>query len=801
MKLKYLFTAIISVLFASAIFGQNSGSIIAGRVTDQNGAVISGANVEIKNAKGETKSTATDSNGNFAFSNTETGNYRIKIEKTGFAPLSQDVASGQNNLSFALKVLGVGATVEVSNATYAVEDANTATKLNVPLKDVPQSVQVVNQNLLRDRATFSFSEAVTQNVSGITRHTTDLTGSGAGDFLRFRGFSGSYNNSYLRDGLKQVNYGANETADVERIEVLKGTSSVLYGRSEPGGVINLVSKQPVSDNFVSFDFTGGQFNFYRPQVDAGGKLFSDKLLYRLNFAYQYDGNFREDADGKRVFVAPVLLWKPTEKLQISFDAEYLRERRGMDVGQLLVNGRVPDVPVERSYGEPFNRSFQQNRNGGIRGRYDFNSDWSIQSAYRTQFFDYALFGAFPALYFAAAVEADGRTVNRDLAAIDFTERWHYSDTNVTGRFSTGRVKHNILGGFEYGYTDGIYNHEFYLAGFVFPAFPTTDIFTPTAPLSYDFAQNYIRSTLPESRFPYRFGNRLKTNGVYVQDLIEFTPQFKVLIGGRYDSFSQRFYEEPNPIQRATDKRFSPRIGFVYQPLEYLSFYASYGNSFSPQFPNQRTLDNRLFDPSIGEQFEAGVKLSGFRGKLSGSLALYNLTYKNLVVADPNNPGTSIQTGEQRSRGIELDISANPVRGLNLTGNYAAINAVVSKDTEATLIGRFLPNTARHNGNFWATYRFVGANNFLRNFGIGAGLQAVGKRFTNLSNFGVVPGFARVDATAFYDFSANEKTNMRFAVNLQNLTNKRYYESAFGFNDTVYPGSPFRALFSLKITRR
>jgi len=801
MKSKYLFTVILSLLFASAAFGQSRGSVIAGRVTDQNGAVISGANVEIKNSKGATETTVTDSNGNFSFSNTEAGNYRLKIEKTGFALLSQDVSSGQSNLVLTLKVFGVGATVEVVSETYTTEDSITATKLNVPLKDIPQSVQVVNQNLLRDRATFSFSEAVTQNVSGITRHTTDLTGSGAGDFLRFRGFSGSYNNSYLRDGLKQVNYGANETADVERIEVLKGAASVLYGRSEPGGVVNLVSKQPTSDNFVSFDFTGGQFDFYRPQVDAGGKVFSDKLLYRLNFAYQYDGNFREDADGKRVFVAPVLLWKPTEKLQISFDAEYLRERRGMDVGQLLVNGRVPDVPVERSYGEPFNRSFQQNKNGGIRGRYDFNSNWSVQSAYRTQFFDYALFGVFPALYFAPPVQSDGRTVNRDLASIDFTERWHYSDSNINGRFSTGKIKHNILGGFEYGYTNGIYNHEFYLAGFVFPAFPTTDIFTPTAPLSYEFAQNYIRSTLPESRFPYRFGNRLKTNGVYVQDLIEFTPKFKVLIGGRYDIFKQRFYEEPNPIQIGNDKKFSPRVGFVYQPLEYLSFYASYGNSFSPQFPNQRTLDNRLFKPSVGEQFESGVKLNGFRGKLSGSLAFYNLTFTNLVVSDPNNPGTSIQTGEQRSRGIELDVSANPVRGLNLIGSYSAIQATVTKDTNELLIGRFLPNTARHNGNFWATYRFIESNNFWKNFGIGAGLQAVGKRFTNLANFGVVPGFSRVDATAFYDFSANEKTQMRFAVNLQNLANKRYYESAFGFNDTVYPGSPFRALFSLKITRR
>ena len=194
-------------------------------------------------------------------------------------------------------------------------------------------------------------------------------------------------------------------------------------------------------------------------------------------------------------------------------------------------------------------------------------------------------------------------------------------------------------------------------------------------------------------------------------------------------------------------------------------------------------------------------MSGFRGKLSGSLALYNLTYTKLVVADPNNPGASIQTGEQRSRGIELDVSANPVQGLNLIGNYSAIQATVSKDTDADLVGRFLPNTARHNGNVWATYRFARANNFWKNFGIGAGVQSVGRRFTNLANFGVVPGFTRFDATAFYNYAANEKTQVRLAVNLQNLANKRYYESAFGFNDTVFPGSPFRALFSLKITRR
>ena len=358
---------------------------------------------------------------------------------------------------------------------------------------------------MRDRATFEVAEAVTQNVSGVTRSTTDLTGSGAGDFLRLRGFSGSYNNSYLRNGLKFPNYGVTETADVDRIEVLKGASSVIYGRAEPGGVVNLVTKQPVADRFVTFDFTGGQFNFYRPQVDAGGKLFSDKLIYRFNAAFQADETFRQYAGGKRVFVAPAFLWKPTEKLQINFDLSYLRERRGMDVGQPLVGGRPANLSVRRNYTEPFSRAFQQNRSGEVRARYDFNSNWAIQTAYRTQFFDYTLFGAFPSFFLAPPVQADGRTVNRDLASTDYTERWHYSDTNLTGKFSTGRIKHNVLGGYEYGYTNGIYNHEFYLAAFLgAAAFPTTDLYTQTAPLDYKFAQQFIRSSQAfvfPSRFP------------------------------------------------------------------------------------------------------------------------------------------------------------------------------------------------------------------------------------------------------------------------------------------------------------
>lgn len=786
-----------------AISAQTDAQSVTGKVTDQSGGAIVTALVTLLDSQtGKARTTTTDVNGEFTFGNVVGGTYRLSVEKPGFVSLSQDVVPGEPLTRLVLQVSGVSDVVEVSAESYLVTDATTAAKINAPLRDIPQSVQVINQNLLRDRATFNFAEAVTQNVSGVTRHTTDLTGSGAGDFLRLRGFSGSYNNSYLRDGLKFVNYGATEIADVERIEVLKGTSSVLYGRAEPGGVINFLTKEPLSQRSLSVELTGGNFDFFRGHLDTTGTVFgSDKFFYRFNGIYQYEGNFRDVAGGKRVFLAPTFFWKPVEKLQLKFGGNYLREVRGADVGLVAVNGRPADVDIERNYGEPFNRAYQQNRNSNVRGRYDFNGKWSVQSAYQTQFLDYSLFAAFPAFFGGPAVAPDGKTIIRDFASTDYTERWHYVDTTVTGSFSTGKVRHNLVGGFEFGVQRGIYHHDFYLGYFLGPAaFPSTDVFQPTAPLSYEFVQNFIRST-QAFVFPSYYRLRIKAAGGYVQDLMTLTRQLKLLVGARFDRYQQRYLDEPtNALQNTTDKRVSPRVGLVYQPVELISLYASYGSSFSPQFPGQLTVDNRALKPSVGEQYEAGVRLNAWQGTLQATLALYNLTFRDLLVADPRNPGFSIQTGEQRSRGLELDVTANPWRGFNLTGTYAATQASVTEDTTAQLVGRFLPNTARHSGNLWATYRFDETSRF-NGFGFGFGVQAVGKRFTNLANDTILPAFGRADATAFYERDASEKTRIRFAINFQNLTNHRYSASATPFASFIFPGAPFTVLGSVKITRR
>ena len=796
-------TLLILLAFAQ-IFGQSQSAAMFGKITDERGAAIKNAVVTIENERQKLTATTGD-DGNFKFDSLKLQNYRIVVTKNGFADSTRTVTLIENRqfeLNFTLQIGAVNAEVEVAapNETYVTTNNQTALKSNVRSLDAPQNIEVINQNLLTDRATFDFARAAEQNAAGVTRDTTDLTGSGAGDFLRLRGFEASYNNNYLRDGLKFANYGANEIADVERVEILKGTSSVLYGRAEPGGVVNLVTKQPQADSVYSLQFTAGQFNFYRPQFDATGTVLgSEKLLYRVNAAYQADGGFQDFSGGKRGFVAPVLLWKPTNKAEIKFFGEFLKERRGIESAQLTVNGKPADVPVTRNYGEPFNRAFQQNRNFGVRGRYEFNSKLSVSSAYRGQLLDYSLFVVFPA-FFGQPLAADNRTVIRDLASTDYTERWHDSDSSLNARFSTGTIKHNVVAGYEYGYQNGIYHHDYYFGNLLGAfRFPTTDVYTPTPALNREFAQNYIKS-VAAFRFPSYYRLRLESNGVYAQDLIQITKQFKALIGVRADNYKQRFgYENSTLIERTNDTAISPRFGLVYQPREFVAIYANYGRAFRPQFPNQSTFDNRAFAPSTGEQFEAGAKFDALGGKLVSTVALYNLTYKNLLAADPNNAGFSIQTGKQRSRGIEIDLTAQPVRNLNLTANYAATQAQVTSNTNRLLVGRFLPNTARHNANVWATYKFD--KDILRGFGFGAGLQAVGRRFTSLGNNAILPAFARVDATAFYEFDANEKTRTRFAVNLENVTDKRYYESAFTYNNTVYAAAPFRALASFRITRK
>jgi iron complex outermembrane receptor protein len=780
-----------------AVGAQPSTSTVTVTVRDQSGGAVLGVQLVMAGA-GLERTAMVDAAGIATFQAVPPGRYDIEATRTGFTPASLRgivVAAGEPlALVVTLRVPGVSAEVTVTGAAGYVEGAAvTAAKMRLDVRDVPQSIQVVNRALLDDRATFDFALAVTQNVSGATRSQYDLTGAGISSGLALRGFDLGYANNFMRDGIKFPNYGISEAGDVERIEVLKGPSSVLYGRAEPGGVVNLVTKKPLSAPFFDISLQAGQFGLVRPQGDVSGPIDAGATVrYRVNAVYERASTFRDDVDSRRVSVAPMLSWQPDGRTFLSVSGRYLHDRRGTDYGLLVRDGVLPDaVPTSRSYSEAASQTTAEGRRADVLLRRSLGGSWAIQSAYHYEHLGLDLPRQILPTFFEEPIGADGRTVSRMALPASFPEDWQYVDSSLQGQLQTGRISHDLLFGVEAGYQKVTSSYDFYLAA------PATDLFDTTAPISEAQLDRFLASTAPD--FLDRSTLKRRTVSGYAQDLVALTTQLKVLIGARFDDFDTTTTDRlTDTVARDPSRAVSPRLGLVYQPTEVVSLYGSYARSLGRTYPGRFTVNGGAFKAVRGEQYEAGLKLSQPSGRLSGTFALFQLTNDNLSAPDPNNPGFSIQSGQQRSRGLELDVSARPGRGLNLLATYSFMQPEVSAG-DVFAIGNLLPNAARHNGNLWATYTVAGGA--LEGLGLGGGLQLVGERFTSLDNSILLPGFGRVDASAFYTVRRGSRVDLRLQMNLQNVLGRRYLESGTTFGTYVFPGAPRTLLVSAAVTRR
>jgi iron complex outermembrane receptor protein len=351
------------------------------------------------------------------------------------------------------------------------------------------------------------------------------------------------------------------------------------------------------------------------------------------------------------------------------------------------------------------------------------------------------------------------------------EQENYTLQNeIIGEFNTGSVRHNILFGVELARYRFAYDFER-------ASIAPLDIFNPQygaqrGDFNPDFAEEYGANNL----------------GIYAQDLIEILPNLKVLAGLRFDS-NDIFYRDTLADAfdfEQSESDFSPRLGIVYQPSESTSIYASWSNSFNPQFFS-RNRAGKPFDPETGEQFEIGVKQEFFDGRLSATLALYELTRKNVLTTDPDDPDFSIQTGEQTSRGIELDVAGEILAGWNIIATYSHIDAFVSED-ESISVGERLVNAPKNSASLWTTYEIQTGG--LQGLGFGAGLVFVGDREAQLPNTIELPSYLRADASIFY-----RRNNWRAALNFKNLFDTKYYRTQGFF---ITPEAPFTVLSTFSV---
>lgn len=666
----------------------------------------------------------------------------IRISVTGNnAPPKSQVTLKTGALAYSLNPSLDEEEVEIvvtgeQESGYQVPNASTATRTDTPIRDIPQSIQVVPQEVLRDRRIRSIGEGI-ETVSGVVEDGDYFNGTN--DYLRIRGFTVSRT---FRNGFPE-NAGDRPVSTIpaivlDRIEVLKGPSSVVSGDIEPGGIVNYVTKKPLSDPSYKIGFEAGSFGRYQPSIDLSGPLTADKnVLYRLIAAYEGRESIQKFGNSEITSFAPSISFKLGNRTDLNLYFEYSRFYANPFISGFPVfeDGSLPESSLYPGY-PGFNEIDASDRRAGYSLTHNFNENLQIRNN----------FAFTNTSYKRRQVYVDSTVDNRFLRFgtydADESRYNYYAGVDLLGKFRTGSVSHNVLIGFDFNY----YTINIPASGNFDPtAIPFLDIRNPN--------YNALTAKPQLSALPTNVTDR-KSYGLYIQDQITFNDQWKLLIGGRYDWVSDDSgsidLDDVRKTSVQNDGAFSPGIGLVYQPSKNVSLYASYTQSFNPAIG--RNPDERPFEPTRGTQYEVGVKTDLFNGRLSATLAAFNITKTNVLTPDPDPSlavrGFQVQVGEQRSRGIELDVAGEILPGWKVIGSYAYTDAAVTADNSIlSKVGNRFANVPKNQASLWTTYEIQ--TGVVRGLGFGLGLFYVGDRQGDLENTFSLGDYLRTDAAVYY----------------------------------------------------
>lgn len=645
-----------------------------------------------------------------------------------------------------------------------IPDSNTiATKLPLPLQRTPASVGVVSEPLLEEQGGVVLGDAL-RNVSGVNVQTQ----SGVADFFFVRGFDSVGNGLVLTDGAAEPEIGFYQLYNIERVEVLKGPGGFLYGANPIAGTINMVRKQPEPGSFLNLGLTGGSWSTYGGTLDwnAGG---DGAFGFRLNGLWQDSDGWRDDKPSEVRGVNPAFSWRAGDRGVLNVNLELLDTSFSPDSGLPLATTFrppgvlafvVPDVPRTRSYQSPYDRSEQETR----RAQIDYETEISDRLSLRNKTYyrrlewlsDGTIFnGVIPGF----SVGAD--EVSRALVLLDDTQEFFGNQFEAVYSATTGSISHRLLAGVEVGQYDDQFTLDFALL-------PNINLANPVETASG-----------PLLRFPNQAGDTSsRVIAPYVIDQIGFSDRFQVVVGARYDTID---YEDAVSNTSRDFSKVSPTLGVVYTPVPSLSLYANAGQAFAP--PSSRVVGERRAEEST--QAEVGVKAELLGGKVQTTFALYELERENVAI--PDLTGVIQQTGTQRSRGFELELAAEPRRGLKTLFSYAWTDAELTRFSEQVLVSFIPPIFAtvdrsgnvpafapEHIANLWVSQRFGNG------FGVGAGGRYLSEQFIAEDNaFEIDPSFT-VDASLFYDLGL-----WRLSLHLRNLTDESTFTRGFG-NTSVIP---------------
>lgn len=747
----------------------NARSSLRGRVLDQNRAAIPSAKV-IAEATGGSGSVSaiTDQNGEFSLM-LEPGEYTVRVTVNGFSDAVQTVRLNQGSNPFfevILQVAGAVSSVTVVDVGgYQTAAIGSATKTLTPLRDIPQSITVVTNEQIKDQMLMSISDVV-RYMPGITAHQ----GENNRDDLVIRGNRSSAD--FFLNGIRDDVQYYRDLYNLDRIETMKGPNAMIFGRGGGGGVINRVTKEAYFAPLREISLQGGSFSNKRVSADFDQPI-NDKFAFRTNGLYENSGSFRKFVNLERYGIHPTFTILPGSHTRITLGYEHFYDRRTADRGITSFQGRPADLPIDTFYGNP--------NDSHVRAGVNLLSGTLDQQFGKLSIRNRTLFGHYDRYYqnyVPGAVNAV-KTLVTITAYNNATRRRNlFNQTDLTYIASTGRIRHTLVGGLELGRqrTNNLRNTGFFNNTSTSVQVPYDN---PTISIPVTFRPNATDAN-----------NRLRLNlaATYFQDQIEISRYVQVIAGVRYDYFDLKYHNNRNGDElRRIDNLVSPRLGVVVKPVTELSLYGSYSVSYLPsagdQFASLTTITQQV-KPEKFTNYEVGMKWD-LRRFLSLTSAVYQLNRTNTRATDPNDPTRIMQTGSQRTNGLEMGVNGSITPDWSIAGGYAYQDAFITSATAAAVAGKQVGQVPHHTLSLWNKYQIS------PKLGAGLGIIHRSDMFAAVDNTVTLPGYTRLDTAVFYSFNEH----WRLQANFENLFNQKYYANADS-NTNISPGSPRAARVGL-----
>ncbi|MDR9750098.1 TonB-dependent siderophore receptor [Pseudomonas sp. SZMC_28357] len=671
-----------------------------------------------------------------------------------------------------LELEAISVTSEYESATdpvhgYRALRSSSATKTDTAIRDIPQAISVIPADVLKDLGSsrveraLEFAGGVSKqnNFGGLTLYEYSV-----------RGFTTS---EFYKDGFS-ANRGYPSTPDaanIERIEVLKGPAASLYGRGDPGGTVNIVSKKPQADAFTTLQTSAGSWDRYRTALDVNTPLDADgNVLSRVNLAVEDNHSFRDHVDSKRVFVAPSISWQLSPDTHLLVESEIVRHSSTFDRGVVAPNNKWSGVSRSTFLGEPSDGDID-NHNNQLQAalEHQLSDQWKLRLA--SHYKEGELWGSASE---ARALNADGHTVNRRYRERD--SDWHDSITQLElrGLFDIGSWQHELLIGSEY------------------ENYRKNERVTTVAgsPYAIDIYQPIYGQPKPNgARSGTDFLEHVESHALNLQDQIIFTDRLRGMLGARFEHFEQSIDDHTRTsTSRQRHDALTQRAGLLYQLTPELGVFANASTSFKPN--NGLDAAGKSFDPEEGVGYEVGLKAELFDDRLSATLAAFHIDKENVLALDPGTD-TSRAMGKARSQGLDLQVSGQLSDALRVIGAFAYIDAEVTEGDAAIPAGSRILGVAKRSGSLLGVYEFQDGH--LRGSDVGAAFTYVGDRSGESGGEFELPAYHTVDLLAHYKASEN----VTVGLNLNNLLDEKYFERSYS-NYWVNPGEPRNFTVSLTL---